>query len=403
MPDAKEPHEYERRILLSVLGRTPQILTETLYALAVKSEPRFVPTEIHVVTTAAGRDSLMVLLEDGSPFFALCDEHLDGARGLKFSRDSFHVIKDDNDVEIDDIDDEASSMLAADAITKVVRELAQDENAAIHASLAGGRKTMGFYLGYALSLLGRRQDRLSHVLVSAPFESDSEFYYPPRKPRILDIKGEKVRTNKARIMLAHVPIVYLVDLKEGLRQQLVRGEMTYSETVAEMERALVQPRVKLVCDKSLQTRVGVEITAAGTSFSMSKVQFALYAVMVRRARSGGDHFVAFDTEDFLEEYLQEFVHITDEYADRDRNKTVENLKAAIDKVQKDDRIQRENLRERFSSYKNKINDRIDEALGPQIGDAYHVKSGGKYGATKYGVHITPDCIKIYDLSGDTAG
>ena len=30
---------------------------------------------------------------------------------------------------------------------------------------------MGFYLGYALSLYGRTQDRLSHVLVSSPYES----------------------------------------------------------------------------------------------------------------------------------------------------------------------------------------------------------------------------------------
>jgi CRISPR-associated protein (TIGR02584 family) len=32
-------------------------------------------------------------------------------------------------------------------------------------SIAGGRKTMGFYAGYALSLYGRAQDRMSHVLV----------------------------------------------------------------------------------------------------------------------------------------------------------------------------------------------------------------------------------------------
>jgi CRISPR-associated protein (TIGR02584 family) len=59
-----------------------------------------------------------------------------------------------------------------------VRELTADPDCAIHASIAGGRKTMGFYLGYALSLFGRPQDRLSHVLVSSPFESNQNFFYP---------------------------------------------------------------------------------------------------------------------------------------------------------------------------------------------------------------------------------
>lgn len=42
---------------------------------------------------------------------------------------------------------------------------------------------MGFFVGYALSLFGRAQDRLSHVLVSDPFESLTDFYYPHGKHR----------------------------------------------------------------------------------------------------------------------------------------------------------------------------------------------------------------------------
>jgi hypothetical protein len=38
-----------------------------------------------------------------------------------------------------------------------------------------------FLLGYALlSPFGRAQDRLSHVLVSKPFESHPKFYFPPQ-------------------------------------------------------------------------------------------------------------------------------------------------------------------------------------------------------------------------------
>ncbi|MBF4102237.1 hypothetical protein INT80_01850 [Gallibacterium anatis] len=45
----------------------------------------------------------------------------------------------------------------------------------MHVSIAGGRKTMGFFAGYALSLYGRAQDSLSHVLVSAEYEAIQNF------------------------------------------------------------------------------------------------------------------------------------------------------------------------------------------------------------------------------------
>ena len=46
-----DPSAYERRVLLAVTGLTPQIVTETLYALAVNAKPRWVPTELRIITT----------------------------------------------------------------------------------------------------------------------------------------------------------------------------------------------------------------------------------------------------------------------------------------------------------------------------------------------------------------
>ncbi|MCX8017981.1 MAG: hypothetical protein N2690_08815 [Rhodocyclaceae bacterium] len=49
----RPPAEYPRRILLCVTGLSPQIVTETLYALAHAKAP-FIPTEVHLVTTFEG-------------------------------------------------------------------------------------------------------------------------------------------------------------------------------------------------------------------------------------------------------------------------------------------------------------------------------------------------------------
>jgi len=41
-----EPAQFARRILLAVSGLSPQIVTETLYALAADEFAPFVPTEV---------------------------------------------------------------------------------------------------------------------------------------------------------------------------------------------------------------------------------------------------------------------------------------------------------------------------------------------------------------------
>lgn len=50
------PEAYTRRILLAVTGMSPQVVTETLWALAVHQQPAFMPTEVHVATTEAGAE-----------------------------------------------------------------------------------------------------------------------------------------------------------------------------------------------------------------------------------------------------------------------------------------------------------------------------------------------------------
>lgn len=65
MPEA--PETYPRRILLAVTGLSPQIVTETLYALAVAREPAWVPSEIQIVTTLRGAEEARLNLLSESP------------------------------------------------------------------------------------------------------------------------------------------------------------------------------------------------------------------------------------------------------------------------------------------------------------------------------------------------
>ncbi len=206
------PIQYPRRVLLCVTGTSPQIITETLYGLAVEpgDGQAFVPTEVRILTTAMGAQQaqLSLLTEDRDMFGKLCRDY--GLTGIHFDTECIEVFKDVQGRPLDDILTPEHNEAAADHITRVVAELTADPNAAIHASIAGGRKTMGFYLGYAMSLFGREQDRVSHVLVSEGFDSHREFFYkPPRPVTLKKSDGWEMSTKDAQIYLAQIPIVRL--------------------------------------------------------------------------------------------------------------------------------------------------------------------------------------------------
>jgi CRISPR-associated protein (TIGR02584 family) len=175
------PEAYPRRVLLAVTGLSPQIVTETVYALALRRRPAFIPTEICLITTFKGGENarLSLLSEDPGWFHRLRRDF--SLPEILFDESCIHVITGQDGNPLEDIASEADNVAVADFITERVRALTADPEVSLHVSIAGGRKTMGFYVGYVLSLFGRAQDRLSHVLVTAPFESRPDFYYPARR------------------------------------------------------------------------------------------------------------------------------------------------------------------------------------------------------------------------------
>ena len=274
---ADAPHTYPRRVLLAVTGLSPQVVTETLYALAVAQQPAFVPTEVHVITTATGAQRLRLALLSKEPgwFARLRADH--SLPAIAFDDTHIHVLSDPQGMPLDDIRTPADNRHAADYLTEKLRHFTADEASALHVSLAGGRKTMGFYLGYALSMFGRAQDRLSHVLVSEPFEQSLDFFYPTPYSRVVEVRPNVLAdTALAQVSLAEIPIV---SLRQGLPAQLLAGHVTFSGAVQAARRALAAP--ELVID----VRRGC-IRAGGQVLALPKAQLALLTMFARRAAKG---------------------------------------------------------------------------------------------------------------------
>ena len=379
MKSHRAPHKFPRRILLAVTGLSPQIVTETLYALAVAQKPAFVPTEIHLLTTAEGARLVRAALlhPDGGQFQALLNDYPRIARP-KFDESRVHIITGPDGPPLADIRTPEENAAAADAITSLVAELTSDEDSAIHVSVAGGRKTMGFYLGYAFSLFARPQDRLSHVLVTAPFESHPEFFYPPRTPRRLATRGGgHIDTADATVTLADIPVVRL---RHGLPVALLRGAASFNETVAAVQASLAAPILQIDLPGG-RVLCGEQVVAMKPQL----LAWLTWWAWLRKAKRGnGQGYVSW--RDASSADIQAFLTIY---------RAVVGLHAAD--FEATSKLLSESMEREFFQQKNSKLERVlRDALGPAAAP-YLLGQEGQRPHTRRGLSLASDAIRITGL------
>ena len=211
--------------LIAVIGNTPQVMTETFWALRIQ---RHVPIdEVFVMTTTIGKATCQKRLLDEGRFAEMLSDYKIDADTVEFDADHIRVFKDAEGNNLDDIRTSEENRLARDQIFNKIEEWTRDPNVALHCSIAGGRKSMGFILGAAIHFFGRSQDQLYHVLVSMPEieRSDASYYYPPKKPEPivvfnrstgreepLVVGDREVMSDAVSIELAEVPFCRLRDV-----------------------------------------------------------------------------------------------------------------------------------------------------------------------------------------------
>jgi len=197
--------DFMRHVLLAVAGSTPQIVTETLWWLKNRADTGVDVQSVHVATTQAARVFVQGLCDSDGAITRLVREY-----GGTVPRLDVHVFEGPDGEPLQDIRNSAESAAFAKGITDLVRRLTMQPDTVLHASIAGGRKTMGFLLGQAMAMFARPQDRLSHVLVAPQHESCRDFWYPTRVSTILrGASGEEFDARDAQVELSSVPFVRL--------------------------------------------------------------------------------------------------------------------------------------------------------------------------------------------------
>lgn len=368
------PEQYPRRILLALSGLNPQVVTETLYALLIERKPSFTPTEIHLICTQAGaeRAQLMLINEGHGKIRALLEEY--GIEShIHFGPDTIHTFQNDQGTPLEDIRTPEHNADAITQVLKIVKKLTEDPECAIHASITGGRNTVSYYLGFAMSLYGRRQDRLSHVLVNPVFEGNHDFYYPPKNPEMLfSNQNELVNSSEAAITLSEIPFIRF---RDSLGDDYLEAENSIDQLVD-----YLQGKIDVVLQIDCIQQV---IRMGKTEFKFAPSQFAFYCWIAEHAqRTEGDTLVCPNkvaTDRYLEIYGQLIGSNSDDFENAE-----ELLQEAMDY-------------QYFTTRVSRINRTIKNRLGHEQAQHYIIHKQKRSPYSYYGLALKPHQIQIDGL------
>lgn len=371
-----------RDILLTLCGLTPQVITETLWALA-HQQPPVVPEEIWIFTTRSGREICRrTLLGPTGKIRQFYREFHPGQALPQLTLRQIVTLTNAQGVSLDDVRTAEENHAIGDQLANCIRRLTTPTDTRIHCSIAGGRKTMGILLAAALQVYGREQDALYHVLVSPEFENHPGFFYKPRRSLILkQADGSRLSTKDAVIQLAEIPYVRLRALlpEDVLAQGLSLGELV-SHAQQELHALSFPEPVQINFSRKI-LKIGEKTIA------LTPAEFDWYSVL---AKVKTDQ-CAEPTRPFCAGCTACYVVLSNETWERESTRLAEegSLKLMGAEDPGPDALPR------FRALVSKINRALKETLAsPRIADQYAIRAtGGRY-AKAYGLAAEKKAIQF---------
>lgn len=261
-----------KNILIAVSGLTPQIISETFYCLAMKNKIQI--NEIVIITTSKGKDIILGKDKEYNKkrkYPPLVKELERLCEMYKLNMPAFKpkniIVADEQSVELHDIRSDKDNILFPNKVCEVIKEKTNDKETVLHCSISGGRKTMSVDLAFALSLFGRMQDKLYHVLVDESLEFSK--FFP----------GTKAEAKKLEI--AEIPYVRLRPLLGDVTQNKVFTKMSYSDIVQ-----YTQQQLKMKSSDTLYVYTRFNKISFGSNepekIEPQKLKIYLYLINIKR-------------------------------------------------------------------------------------------------------------------------
>lgn len=319
-PTPANLRDGQETVLLAVTGMSPAVLTETVWALANPTEPDrepVIPHRVIAVTTSQGRARLAELFEPSrqlggvSPWDALraalaaAGHDLTGKLRFGQTPNDIRVITaldpaSGRSTELRDIRNRADNEATADFILEQVRAVVENPDTHLIVSIAGGRKTMSALLYACMTLLGRDTDQLTHVLVSEPFETLPDFWFPSQPGGPLPAHARSAHSARsvrsvgclspaaAQVDLAFVPFVPLRNLFE---RELGRKAGTFSRLVEDCSQSVLRRAAENL--RLIIETLRPEIEVNGKRIRLSPRDHLLLLFLARRAKHSEPPYPAY--------------------------------------------------------------------------------------------------------------
>jgi len=184
------------RLLIALLGTSPGVLTETIWALA-RCRPPWVPTRVVAVTTAGGKESAELhnsLSSDVSALFnTILPKHQ--PQGAKPHLEYQLIGKPDQS----DITDPSLLIDLANLLDELW-PASTDTDTEVHLSIAGGYNGMSSIATMVMNWRGRIDDRCTQVMVRPDgverAEGFEDFRWPGQPPRNFGFKAYDENTKR---------------------------------------------------------------------------------------------------------------------------------------------------------------------------------------------------------------
>jgi CRISPR-associated protein (TIGR02584 family) len=369
-----------KNILLAVCGLSPQVITETLYALL--HEGREVHT-IHLITTRPGRDRVLtdLLAPATGKYHTLLYEYGIAPDAISFTNENLHVLHDAKGRELNDIISPDDNEILMQTCLNLAFHFTNRPDTAVFFLVAGGRKTMTSCLTLAAQLYGRQQDRIFHVLVSPEFEGSRDFFYPPRLSvpvQLQDKQGQPFWKNSrfARIDLITIPFI-------SVREQLGQDLLDQPRPPAELMQSLIRDTPETLVVNLAEGK----LIFGRLELDMHPTRLALYAFFAERKNECRLTRPCTDCTDC-------FLEATEVVAGDEVARIYERIPGSRLVAEMSDSGIGSLTKENFQSYKSKIRRDIQSAFGQGHLAELEIASSGSRPGTKYGIRLDRGRIRM---------
>lgn len=221
-----------RIVLVMLVGMSPAVVTETLWALATRTDHEpVIPDKLVLITTSTGREGIEQKLLSGAGRrgqLARMSQRLSETHQIQYPVGLFQPshgleILCPHDGESVEADAHAKGELDSmgQKIFEAVQEYTSQPDTSVIFSISGGRKSMSHLGGTAMTLLARRQDYMCHVLVKPAWverlTGGDAFFFPDHDLENLDQRqGESRSVSQAdiEIDLTDVPFLRIAAIEQ---------------------------------------------------------------------------------------------------------------------------------------------------------------------------------------------